>query len=220
MPSQARAAFGQNVLDIEQLLLIHRYLGGDAKGRRYGLEVLNKSAIVLITAMWEAYCEDLAAEALDHLAAYASSASQLPKELKKRIAKDIDAVSDELAMWKLADTGWRTLATARLTSLMEERNRRLNTPKADQIDDLFATAVGLSDVSSAWRWKRMSVAQARSKLDKYVTLRGEIAHRGVAATGVKKVQVTDYLRHVRRLVAKTGGRVNTHVRNAIGKALW
>jgi hypothetical protein len=29
--------------------------------------VLNKSAIVLLTAFWEAYCEDLAAEALNHV---------------------------------------------------------------------------------------------------------------------------------------------------------
>ena len=127
---------------------------------------------------------------------------------------------NDLAMWDLADAGWKTRARARLATLMAERNRRLNTPKADQIDDLFGAAIGLSDVSAAWRWKKMSVTQARRKLDGFVELRGAIAHRGAAASSVKKVQVTNYLAHVKRLVGKTGGRVNTHVKTATGKPLW
>ena len=220
MASEARRAFDRNAEDVKRLLEIHVDVGGDAQGRRFGLEVLNKSAIVLITAIWEAYCEDVAAEALHHLVANAQSGSKLPKELKKKIASDINAKLNPLAMWDLADDGWKARAAARLSSLMEERNRRLNTPKSDQIDELFANAIGLPGVSGAWRWPKMSVAQAKAKLDKFVTLRGEIAHRGAAASSVKKTHVTDYLKHVTRLVAKTGGRVNAHVKHATGKPLW
>jgi len=66
----------------------------------------------------------------------------------------------------------------------------------------------------------MSVPQAKAKLDDFVTLRGEIAHRGSAASSVTKAQVTNYLKHVKSLVSKTGERVNTHVRGASGKSLW
>lgn len=220
MGSQSRTAFDQNIKDVERLLEIHSDVGGDVQGRRFGLEVLNKSAIVLITAIWEAYCEDLAAEALNHLVANVAAGSQLPKELKKKIAADIKTDQNELAMWDLADAGWKARATARLASLMAERNRRLNTPKSDQIDELFTVAIGLSSVSSAWRWKKMSVAQARTKLDSFVELRGAIAHRGATASSVKKVQVTGYLKHVKRLVGKTGGKVNTHVKSSTGTPLW
>jgi len=220
MASQARQAFDRNVKDVDRLLEIHADVGGDAQGRRFGLEVLNKSAIVLITAIWEAYCEDLAAEALAHLVENVSSGTALPKELKKRIATDIKANQNDLAMWDLADAGWKARAKARLASLMEERNRRLNTPKSGQINELFAAAIGLPDVSSAWNWQKMSVAQATTKLDKFVELRGSIAHRGAGASGVKKAEVVDYLAHVKSLVKKTGGRVNTHVKKATGKTLW
>ena len=220
MASKARKAFDRNVQDVKRLLEIHTDVGGDAKGRRVGLEVLNKSAIVLITAIWEAYCEDVAAEALEHLVANVPSGSALPKELKKKIAGDITAVKNELGMWDLADAGWKDCARARLESLTEERNRRLNTPKSNQIDELFNAAIGLSRVSGAWRWQKMSVSQARAKLDKFVTLRGAIAHRGGAASSANKSQVTDYLKHATKLVAKTGGRVNKHVMSATGKALW
>ena len=105
MPSKARAAFDENAQDVDRLLEIHSDVGGDAKGRRFGLEVLNKSAIVLLTAIWEAYCEDIATEALEHLIAHVPSGSALPKELKKRIVNDIEADRNKLAMWDLADSG-------------------------------------------------------------------------------------------------------------------
>ena len=220
MPSKSRAAFDKNAQDVDRLLQIHADVGGDAKGRRFGLEVLNKSAIILLTAIWEAYCEDVATEALEHLVAKAPSGTALPKELKKRIAAELKADHNDLAMWDLADSGWKARVRARLAALTTERNRRLNTPKTGQIDELFASAIGLTRVSDAWRWKKMSVATAKAKLDKYVALRGSIAHRGAAEAAVKKAQVQDYFRHVKRLVSKTGGRVNSHVKDATGKALW
>lgn len=220
MASQARNAFDRNVKDVDRLLEIHADVGGDAQGRRFGLEVLNKSGIVLITAIWEAYCEDLAAEALEHLVTNVPSGSALPKELKQKIASDIKADKNDLAMWDLADAGWKARAKARLASLVVGRNRRLNTPKSDQIDELFAAAIGLATVSSAWNWQRMSVTQARAKLDKFVELRGAIAHRGAAASGVKKADVINYLTHIKSLVRKTGGRVNSHLKKATDRALW
>lgn len=54
MTSMARKAFDESKADVDRLLEIHENLGGTAPGRRRRLEVLNKSAIVLITAIWEA----------------------------------------------------------------------------------------------------------------------------------------------------------------------
>ena len=66
----------------------------------------------------------------------------------------------------------------------------------------------------------MTVRRARAKLDKYVTLRGAIAHRGTAAASVTKFQVTDYFDFIKRLAAKTGGAVNSHVASVTGMRLW
>ena len=64
MESNAKQKFDKNCEDINKLLEFHESSGGSSPGRRYGLEVLNKSAVVLICAIWEAYCEDIAAEGL------------------------------------------------------------------------------------------------------------------------------------------------------------
>src|SRR6266404_6762364 len=64
MPSKAKMTFDQNCADVDRLLEIHADLAGPAPGRKFGVEVLNKSAVVLICAFWEAFVEVIVAEAL------------------------------------------------------------------------------------------------------------------------------------------------------------
>lgn len=218
--SLARKAFDANAKDIERLFELHVQQGGVQPGRRYGLEVLNKSAVVLITSYWEAYCEDLAAEALDHIVKHAKSADVLPKKLKQQLAKELEEDLNDLALWAVADKGWKKLLKGRLEAMQEERNRKLNTPKADNIDELFLSAIGVDKISGSWKWDRTTVNAARGKLDRFVTLRGDIAHRGKASESVKLVEVRAYYELVQKLAAKTGGRVNTHVKAVAGKPLW
>lgn len=221
MSSKARKAFDANVMEIERLLELHKQEGGDLKGRRYGLEVLNKSAIVLITSYWEAYCEDIAAEGLDHIVKHAKSADALPKELKKQLAKEIKDDKNDLKLWDLADDGWRKYLDNRLEELQERRNRKLNTPKAENIDQLFATAIGIPKISNSWKLtQRMIPKLAIVKLDKYIALRGSIAHRGQHLKSVKKSEVEDFFSFIKQLAAKTGGEVNRHVKSVTGKPLW
>jgi len=221
MPSNARKAFDENLIDIERLMKLHEQEGGVSPGRRYGLEVLNKSAIVLITAYWESYCEDVAAEALAHIVKYSRSADGLSKELKKQVARELGKEKNALAIWRVADDKWKDYLTKRLDKLQEDRNRKLNTPKSENIDQLFESAVGIAKVSSSWRWaKKMTVARARGKLNKYVLLRGAIAHRGTTLKSVKKQSVEDYLDFIKKLAGKTGGKINAHVKSITGKPLW
>ena len=220
MASEARRNFDKNCEDVRRLMTIHSSIAGGTPGRKYGVDVLNKSAIVLITAFWEAYCEDLAAEALAHLVANCEDASDLPKELKKRVLDELVGQAHELAPWELAGEGWRTVLTDRLERLQAQRNRRLNTPRAVQIDELFVTTLGISKVSKSWYWPGVSSEMARRKLDRYVELRGSIAHRGSTTGSVTKYRVNDYLSLVKSLVGKTGGRVNGHLKSTTGEGLF
>ena len=220
MSSRAHKAFQKNAQEVERLWEIHQILGGSARGRRHRMEVLNKSAIVLITAFWEAYCEDIAEEALEHIVNHARDASTLPKELKKRIAKEVKENKNEIAVWDLADGGWRLKVKARLKDFADARSRNLNTPKAEHIEDLFEKAVGLCSVSRSWRWKRKTVERIRDKLNDYVTLRGSIAHRGSARVSCTKAQVEEYFDLVKALVARTGGAVNRFAHKVTGKLMW
>jgi len=66
----------------------------------------------------------------------------------------------------------------------------------------------------------MPVARARKKLDKYIELRGAIAHRAQSETSCTRDAVSDFFGFIKSLVAKTGGRVNNHVKGITGKSLW
>jgi hypothetical protein len=220
MQSSAYFAFQRNCKDVQSLLKLHVQLGGELPGRRYGLEVLNKSAIVLITAFWEAYCEDIAAEGLAHLVKYAKAADKLPEELRKQVSAELRKQAHDLEIWKLADNGWRQYLTKRLEEMRAVRNRKLNTPKTENINALFLTAVGIPDVSRAWSWAKMPANRASAKLDGYITLRGAIAHRGSHSKSVRKGQAEDYFALVQKLASISGGQVNSHVFRATGRRLW
>jgi len=220
MPSKARFAFAYNYGDVERLLAIHSELAGETPGKKHGVEVLNKSAIVLMCAVWEAYCEDIAAEAVEHLIQHAADASRLPKTLRKNIARELKNDLDESAVWKLADGGWKKHLGTRTEAMTEERNRKLNSPKTSNIKDLFDTAIGLPDVPSAWYWAGISAEQAAKKLDKYVSLRGDIAHRARGAENIKKSKVWDFAKHVEHLVEKTDAYINDELRKTCGKKLF
>ncbi|MGC2970384.1 MAE_28990/MAE_18760 family HEPN-like nuclease [Paraburkholderia aspalathi] len=220
--SKARDAFDSNIADIITLKNLHEHANGEAETSAE-LEVLNKSAIVLLTSFWEAYCEDLAAEALEIIVQNVNDVDVLPKEIRKRVAADLKKEANELAVWKISGDRWRDLLRNRLAALQEERNWKLNTPKHKNIDELFYVAIGLESVSEKWGWseKGMSAKDSQDKLDELVSLRGEIAHRGKATTIVTKTQVWDYAKFVAKIAAKTGGRVHKHVREATGGVgLW
>lgn len=220
MPSNAASTTEARMSDVDRLIEIHKELGGEDVGRRHGVEVLNRSAIVLLTAIWEGYVEELAAEALEHLVSQLTDPSNLPKELRRKVADELKADVNNLAVWRLAADGWRGVLTARLATYKAETANSLNTPKTKQVDALYSRVVGLDDLSKAWFWPGMSVQSARDKLDRLVVLRGDIAHGSGAPRTIRKGDVTGYANHVRRLVGKTDARISRHVKAATGVSLF
>ena len=220
MGTRARTQFEENKKDINNLLLFHSEKGGKGPGRREKrLEVLHKSSIVLTTAIWEAFCEDLAEEAIGHIVKHTDDASKLSKDIRKRVAKEVKDDPNDLAVWSLAGNGWKKHLRDRFDSMREERNRKLNTPKSGPIDELFEKSLGLPGLSSSWYWPGMTAQRARKKLDRFVSLRGEIAHRGAASETCKKGQVEAYLNHVSRIVEKSDECVAEFVRATSGKTI-
>ncbi|MBU0564332.1 MAG: hypothetical protein KJ890_12605 [Gammaproteobacteria bacterium] len=220
MPSKARKALTDNLTDVTRLLQLHAEAGGGGPGRRRGLEVLNKSAIVLLTSYWESYCEDIAEEGIEHIVKYAKSADALPKAMKKLIAKELKEDKNELAVWSLADDSWRQLLTSRLEQYKASRNWNFNTPKPAQVDELFMEGLGIDKISDSWAWDNTKASNSREKLKSFVELRGAIAHRGKGDESVRKSDVTNYLELIKKLAAKTGGKVNAHCKAVTGKFLY
>lgn len=205
-----------NLDEFDRLMEIHENEGGTGKGRRRQLEVLNKAAIVLVCAYWEAFCEDTVAEALNYILERTVDPNRLPDELKRKVAVELKKAPHEHEVWKLAGDGWKQVLSERMERFTEERNRKLNTPKTDQIDALFKETLGIDGVSSSWKIaKSMTVERAKKKLDKFIELRGSIAHRGSHKTSVRKADAISFADHILSLAGATNTRVEAEIEKVI-----
>src|SRR2546430_1937945 len=101
-------ALRENLREVRGLTDIHEKLSGTGRGRRFGLEILHKSSIVLLVACWEAYVEDLALGGFDFMLDRVKHPMMLPSTVLNVASRDI-RTEDPVRMWTLAGTGWRSI---------------------------------------------------------------------------------------------------------------
>jgi hypothetical protein len=188
-----------NVSDVERLIEIHAQLTGAAKGRRHNVAILNKSGIVLVVACWEAFVEDLAVSAFDWLLARADSPAAFPKKVLTLSSKELREAPDANRVWELADGGWRTVLERHRDTAVRKSAGKLNTPRVKQVDELFSDLLGISTLSSSWKWHNVTNDEIKGRLEGLITLRGEIAHRVATSRSVLKKDVVAAIELVHRL---------------------
>ena len=210
----------ENLKEVERLLEIHTKVAGSDVGAKHKVEVLNKSGIVLLVACWEAYVEDLAGSSFEFLLRRAKKPSFFPTKVLNMVSKKVREDKDDRRVWDLAGDGWKTVLRNHQNSVIKRYIGNLNTPKPKQIDELFDSLLGLSKISKKWSWHKCKPAQARGRLEKLITLRGEIAHRVSATRSVHKSDVTQATSLIGRLAITSHNAVNASLRNRLGHSVW
>jgi hypothetical protein len=214
------ATLKKNMGEIGGLLSIHAKLGGSGPGRRHNLEILNRSVIVLLVACWEAFVEDLAAQAFQALLDGATEPATFPTRVLALASKALRESDDGRDVWRLAGTGWRTVLRSHRDALFERFIGKWNTPKPQQVDDLFEKLVGFSGCSKQWRWRGMGSGAAVIRLESLVSRRGEIAHRVTAGPPARKAEVRADIRFILQLATVTSNAVGSFVAGRIGRRPW
>lgn len=210
----------KNIQEVKRLLEIHRQLAGDSPGRKYNVEVLNKSSIVLLVACWEAFVEDLAAAAFDFMLKHAADYSAFPDDVLVLASKKLKLAQDNREVWRLAGSGWRSVLQDHRNDLFKEYIGKLNTPKPKQVDGLFHSLLGISSISSKWFWHTFPHDRACEKLTKLIELRGAIAHQVSAGKAVSKASVQDHMHFIYRLAVISSNRVRAYVSARTTKRPW
>ncbi|MDE2024496.1 MAG: hypothetical protein KGL00_01190 [Gammaproteobacteria bacterium] len=206
----------ENVKEVDRLTDIHSLITTKGRGRKHNVAVLHKGSIVLLVACWEAFIEDLANAALEHMISAAKDYSIFPGAVLDRVGSKCSGPN----AWKLAGEGWRTELRSNLKEVLAKTTGTLNTPKTEQVDNLFEKTIGLDGISGSWKWKGESVAQSRAALDKVVSLRGSIAHRVKSATAVHLSDVTSYREFIFRLCVRSHNRVREFIASQVGESPW
>ncbi|EEP74642.1 hypothetical protein MCAG_04969 [Micromonospora sp. ATCC 39149] len=218
--SKACLNFVSNANDIRDFYSLHQEAKKvNVKAIYKKLHVANKAVLVLVAALWEAYCEDVAEEGLHLLVQHAPSWESLPRPLLKSVAKELRRLDEEFAPWSLAGEGWRQYLTDRLALLGQKRNYSFATPKSKNVDTLFLESIGIVRISDSWSLPQ-GADWARSELDRFIDQRNMIAHRYVPGDIVAKRHVREFFNLVAGLVARTDAEVGRVVAEVTGRNRW
>ncbi len=132
-----------NIEEIRRLLEIHSQLTGRGPGRKHFVEVLNKSAIVLLVATWEKFIEDLAEDSFNVLLKNSKNSDYISPTVKACVARNIKKEENDLEMWKLSGDNWKDVLRNYKENLFKKYIWSLNSPKAENIDALFRNLMGI-----------------------------------------------------------------------------
>jgi hypothetical protein len=210
MPSAALSKFENNLLvDVDRLIQSHGQLNHQGMGRR-GLGHITRSGVLMLCAAWELHLEELLIESARIIVDRAASPADLPKKVQKEIAKAVRESKHELKPLDLAGEGWRDVYINHATV----RVQGLNTPTSANVDTLFHLLVGFPGLSQNW-------SHGAGTIDNFVSVRGDIAHRGRAAQYVTIGNLVAYKNQIVRTVIDTDNALVDFLRaNTQGRAPW
>ena len=199
-----------NLGDVRRLQMAGRPSPSGHLDRR-SAEIVSRSAVVLLCACWEAYLEDLALEGIAFLARRASSGAVVSHTIQAAVNRAVTAAS--------VDSAARLL----MGSLIKHRDAVLgnfNTPKWRNIDSLFSRSLGLDDLTLSWTWRGVVRSEVKERLDHFVTLRGDIAHRTKSLKPVRRSDVHAAVTLIERLSWLTCNSTRIHLLRATGSEPW
>ncbi len=209
-----------NASEVERLVEIHTKIAGEGRGKRGGVEVLNKSAIVLLVACWESFIEDVASSAFNIILDKAKTPKAFPNKVLVLASKNLRENKDETKVWGLAGSGWKKILKKHREKILKKYIGTFNTPKTKNINALFLSLIGVKRISSTWYWPAMSVSKSTEKLDRLVEIRGEIAHEVKTTRSVRKSNTIDYTEFIKRLAAEVSNSLAWEINDTFGEYPW
>lgn len=211
----------KNLEEVNRLLSIHSDISGSGPGRKRDVQVLNKSALILLLACWEAYIEDAAENFFNFALEHAEVPSVFPEHVLAIAAKEVKQ-GDTNRLWALSGDGWKDELKKHKAKILEKYvvKGSFNTPSAANIDRLFSELIGLTSLSREWYWPGMSNQKVSDKLAELIDLRGAIAHRVDASRTVYKKDVVNFKKFILRLAVISHNRSVALLKLRTGKSSW
>jgi hypothetical protein len=205
MPSTARGEFDQNLTDVKRIVRLHDALSRPAGARRRGkraLGHLTRGGLVLLCAAWERYAESVLEEAAAFVARRNTLAS-LHASPKKFVTDFVNGGKSTISYALLA----ANLETA-MTEAVRAKTAALNTPKHKNLKPLFERVLHVADIAAAW-------SEPHTTIDNFVSLRGEVAHRGGQAGYVRISGLRVHVETIGQFVTETDNYLSDHVRTLV-----
>lgn len=209
MPSESYKVFKNEYMkDIEKLLSNYETIKGIGRGKR-SLDHLLRSGVLLLAGAWEVYIEEVLYEASIFVSSNLT-VDNLPLDVKKIISKEIvkEAKKNQLApLMNIHGDNWKDF----YLEIVWREIEKLNTPKINNINDLFKRYLGIDEITSNYR---------ESTLDDFMTYRGQIAHRMRGPEYLKLDIFKNYVRLINHLVEDTDKYLYIYLKGLAARTPW
>ena len=192
MPTKSYTRFTKNMETVNRLEETYEEIRTRRNRRgKAAYDHITRSAIIFLASAFEVYIEDVAKECCNQHISFAGDASKLPNDVKNTINNFVKKDKNAEPPIMLCDEGWRRIYRI----IAEQETGKLNTPKKQQIQELFNRLIGISTT-------KIDDIPNIEDLDSVITFRGEIAHRVKAEQYVKIEQVKKNVQTVKELVVE------------------
>lgn len=199
---------GAGCNDVRRLLDLAPTSTKAGSGSRKTAEAVYRGGVVLACAVWEAYLEDLAIEAI------------LLAVEHHRAGRPLGPGAYEVATRNERKLSQENIKRLDRAAVRRKRNMfigRFDNPKTANVDGLFERALDLGGFSDAWVLRGRSLAK---RLDSLVTLRGDIAHRSRGPLRVTKRQLSEQVVLVEQLAVLSCNRVRQWLVESLESEPW
>jgi hypothetical protein len=213
-------SFIENREEVKRLVNIHIKVAGTTRGRKNEVQVLHKSAVVLLVACWESYIESVVSDAFDFMLENSPSHEVFPTSVLVKSIKELRVDKDERKIWTIADQGWRDVLIKYKDQNLKKEIDYFHVPRPANIDDLFERIIGLEKLSRNWTWRGQTNIETITTLNSLIDLRGSIAHKIKVDEAIQKQDVIYYLNFINNLTVSTNNTVSKYVEKRIGIKPW
>jgi len=202
MPSNAYLNFKDHLMtDVIRLYESHCTLNSSKPGRR-GLGHITRSGVFMLCAAWEMYHEDLIKECTKIIIDNTQHPSELNRSFRKEIIDNIGNRKDKTIILSMAGDGWKQV----IINLCYLEVDTLNTPKTKNIRNLYRKYIGIENIDDNW-------SVSGEKIDKFVSDRGDIAHKGSSASYIKISHFKNYMNMISKAVIENDKLVLTFLKD-------
>lgn len=213
-------SFIENPDEVKRLVDIHVKVAGNSVGRKADVEILHKSAVVLLTACWESFVESTVCAAFDFLLSRTNDANIFPKSVLVKAVKEIRADKDERKIWDLAGVGWKRILADYKNQILTKEIEYFHVPRATNVDELFERIIGLENMCKNWTWRGQNNQDTIKTLNKFIDLRGSIAHKIKIGQKIQKRDILYFLNFINNLAVATNNAVNDYIEKRTGTVPW
>lgn len=189
MPSKAYGTFLRNYEQVGKMQQAYEEeLHKNPRRGRRSIDHFTRAAVMFLCSSFEVYYEMVLEESCKIISKKLNHPSELPKQVRKTIAKHIVSSKNELEVIVFADN-WKKY----YLDLVKDDIGRLNTPKMNNIKEYVSKYIGFNNIFDESTYPFAGV-------DDIIVERGEIAHKVYGSSYVNESKLVEYSDTIRDAV--------------------